>query len=451
MRMKKESGFLRQSSWMVVSTFTGGFLMLLVQTVAQKMGRDYSSFVALLRLLIVIGIPTVALQAIVARQAASVTNEAEHQRLIATVRSLLFGTFSLWVICAIAVLVAIRPLSHLLNVSNPVAFYFLLAICLVGLWIPVAKGLLQGLHEFFGLGWVAICDGAGRFSVMLLVVLVLGGKVASAMFAVLIGQVLAISIGAKLTRSIWRARPKVAFDWKTWLAEYLPLTLGMGTVTLMTSIDMLFVQALFPNKEQKNLYSGAMLTGFAIIQFIAPVALVMFARVAKSSARAERGDSLGMTLKATILFGALAGIGCTILPRLPLQVMYFRSPEMWKAAPLVPWFAWALLPWTVANVLVQNILAQGRFRAVLWIVLIPPIYAAALCLQASTLLTLKPFDAFTRVIATLGLASLALCLVAAWFSRHSTPINVSGRVLEPAPAVSGTASPPPDQKKGASI
>jgi O-antigen/teichoic acid export membrane protein len=449
--MKKESGFLRQSSWMVVSTFTGGILMLLVQTVAQKMGRDYSSFVALLRLLIVIGIPTVALQAIIARQAAAVTDETEHQRLIATVRSLVVGTFALWVICAIAVLVAIRPLSHLLNVSNPASFYFLLAICLVGLWIPVAKGLLQGLHDFFGLGWLAICDGVGRFSVMLLVVLILGGKVASAMFAVLIGQVLAISIGARLTRSIWRARPKVAFAWKTWLAEYLPLTLGLGTVTLMANIDMLFVQALFPNnflnKAQKNLYSGAMLTGFAIIQFVAPVALVMFARVAKSTARAERGDSLGLTLKATILFGVLAGIGCTILPQLPLRVMYFRSPEMWKAAPLVPWFAWALLPWTVANVLVQNILAQGRFRAVLWMVLIPPIYATALCLQASTLLTLKPFDAFIRVIVTLGLSSTVLCLVAAWFSRHSKPVTVSGPVSS-APAISSTANPPSEQTKG---
>ena len=34
-----------------------------------------------------------------------------------------------------------------------------------------------------------------------------------------------------------------------------------------------------------------MLTGFAIIQFIAPVALVMFARVAQNVARAERTDA----------------------------------------------------------------------------------------------------------------------------------------------------------------
>jgi O-antigen/teichoic acid export membrane protein len=218
----------------------------------------------------------------------------------------------------------------------------------------------------------------------------------------------------------------------------------------MSSIDMVFVQGLFTDARQTALYGGAMLTGFAIIQFIAPVALVMFARVAQNVARSERGDSLGLTLAATISFGAVAAIGCTLLPKLPLRLMYFGNPEMWKAAPLVPWFAWALLPLTVANVLVQNILAQARFKAVLWLMLVPPAYAAALCLQASHLVAMKePFDAFIRIIQTLGVASTALCLLAACFSRHPKTVSALDRVSEPAPAISGTASSPQAQKGGA--
>ena len=74
MSLKKEHGFLRQSSWMVITTFVGGLLMTLVHTVAAKrdpVGKseagEYSTFVALLRLLIVLGIPTVALQTIFAQ------------------------------------------------------------------------------------------------------------------------------------------------------------------------------------------------------------------------------------------------------------------------------------------------------------------------------------------------------------------------------------------------
>ncbi len=106
--------------------------------------------------------------------------------------------------------------------------------------------------------------------------------------------------------------------------------------------------------------------------------------------------------------------------------MYFSNPEMWKAAPLVPWFAWALLPLTVANVLVQNILARARFQAVPWLVLVPPAYAAALCLQAPGLVRMKPFDAFVRVIQTLGVASTVLCLLAAWFSSRPKTLTCFG-------------------------
>jgi hypothetical protein len=151
-----------------------------------------------------------------------------------------------------------------------------------------------------------------------------------------------------------------------------------------------------------------------------------------------------MTLMATVLFGAIAALGCTLFPKLPLRLMYFSNREMWTAAPLVPWFAWALLPLTVANVLVQNILARARFQAVPWLVLVPAIYAACLCLQARGLLAMEPFDAFTRVIQTLGCASLLLCGIAAWFSRGLPAANASGPGSAPARAVSDTANAPAD-------
>jgi O-antigen/teichoic acid export membrane protein len=428
MSSHSKSAFFRQSSWMVIATFAGGLFMMAVHTVASKMGsQEYSTFVSLLRLMIIMGVPASALQTIFARQAATVTNEAQEEQLRATTRALLIWTFLLWLVCGGTMLAATRPLSHLLSISNPAALYFTILIALTNLWIPIGKGLLQGKHHFGGLGWLQISDGVGRFSVMLLVIFLLGGKAAGGMFAALAGQLITIVIGAWLTRALWRRRPAVAFHWQSWFAHALPLTLGLGTVLVMSSIDMLFVQGLFSDTGQTALYGGAMLTGFAIIQFIAPVALVMFARAAQNVARAERADSLGMTLAATILFGGVAAVGCTLFPKLPLRVMYFSNRAMWEAAPLVPWFAWALLPVTVANVLVQNILARGRFRAVPWFMLVPAVYAACLCLQAPGLLAMKPFDAFIRVIQTLGGASLLLCGLAAWFCRNAPAANASGR------------------------
>jgi O-antigen/teichoic acid export membrane protein len=443
MSSNSKSAFFRQSSWMVIATFAGGLLMAMVHTVARKMGsQEYSTFVSLLRLLIILGVPAAALQTIFARQAAAVTNGQEEEQLRATTRAILTWTFLVWLVCGGAVLAAAGPLSRLLLISNPAALYYTVLIALTSLWIPIGKGLLQGKHQFGGLGWLQISDGVGRFSVMLLMVSFLAGKAAGGMFAAVVGQLITIVLGAWLTRALWQKRPAVAFLWKAWLGQALPLTLGLGTVLVMSSIDMLFVQSLFSDTGQTALYGGAMLTGFAIIQFIAPVALVMFARVAQNVARAERVDSLGMTLTATLLFGCVAAVGCTLLPRLPLRLMYISNREMWDAAPLVPWFAWALLPLTVANVLVQNILARARFQAVPWLMLVPALYAACLCLEAPGLLAMKPFDAFIRVIQTLGGASLLLCALAAWFSRATPAAIALDRGSAAARAISGKASSP---------
>jgi O-antigen/teichoic acid export membrane protein len=442
MSVNRKSAFFRQSGWLVVATFTGGAFMAFIHpAVSKPMGSDYSSFVALLRVVMFIGTPFVALQTIFARQAAAATDANHEQQLMASSRALLLTTFLVSLVFAIIVLFDAGPISRYLKLENRTALYFTLLVAVTGMGIPIFQGLLQGTHQFGGMGWVQITNGFGRLAMMLLFVVVIRGKAAGAMLAVLVSQLVTVSVGGTLTRKIWTHRPKVSFDWRGWFASAIPLSFGLATIQVMQTIDMLFVQGLF-EKTQSTLYSGAMMTGFAIVQFIAPVALVMFARVAKSVAHKENSDSVGMTLAATIIFGCLAGIGCTILPRLPLRLMYFTTPEMWNAAPLVPWYAWALLPMTVANALVQNILAHGRYKAVLWLMLVPFVYAAALCIEAPALVQMPPFHAFVRVIQTMGIASTVLCAIAAVFSRSRATANVSDRDSELAPVISHTASSP---------
>ncbi len=442
--LNSKHSFFRQSTWMVIATLVGGLCMLLVHTVTARMGKqEYSSFGAMLRLMIIMGIPGSALQTIFARQAAAATTAEEEEQLRATTRVLLGCTFLTGMVTSTILFTSAHPIARLLKVSNPVAIYFSAFLALTGMWVPIGRGLLQGKHNFGGLGWLQIIEGVVRFSIVLVAVMAMAGKAVSAMFAVMVGQLITVGLTAWMTRSIWRTRATVSFRWKPWFAAAVPLTLGSGTVLAMQGIDTLFVQGLFPDAAQTALYIAAMLTGFSIIQFIAPVALVMFARIAKNAARSERSDSLRLTLTATLLFGVAAAIGCTILPKLPLQVIYFSKRAMWDAAPLVPWYAWALVPLTAANVLVQNLLARGQFKAVPWLIMVPVLYAAALCGQAHALIDMKPFDAFIRVIQTLGGASLLLCAVAAWFCRSVPPSAVPGRDLAAARVTSCKASSPP--------
>src|ERR1700691_1535968 len=99
-----KSSFFRQSSWMVIATFTGGFFMMLTHPVAKKMGDDYASFVSLLRVLIIVGIPFAALQTVFARQSAAAVDKAHEQQLIATTRALLLATFLVWLVTSIGLI-----------------------------------------------------------------------------------------------------------------------------------------------------------------------------------------------------------------------------------------------------------------------------------------------------------------------------------------------------------
>lgn len=444
--MSKEShgSFFRQSGWMVIATFAGGLFMTAVHTVARKMGaQDYATFVTLLRALIILAIPSSALQTVFAQQAAAATDEDRERTLAATTRAIFLWTFLIWLVAVAGILGEFGAVSRAFKVSNPAAMFLALGVCLTSLWGPIVKGLLQGKHHFGGLGLLAILDGVGRFSCTVVAVFLFQGKAASAMAAALIGQTSTLIIGAWLTRDIWTHHRGAKFNWKSWLGGALPLTLGLGTVLLMSSIDMVFVQSFFNDARQTALYGGAMLTGFAIIQFIAPVTMVMFPRIVRAVAHGQSTEGMKMTLLATVLFGCLAAIGCTILPKLPLRLMYFGNPEMLGAAPLVPWFAWALLPLTAANVLVQNVLARSRYDAVPWLVMVPIVYTGALLWQEPQLARMDYFDAFRRVIQTLGISCLALCAIAGWFCRPRRGTDdeaAEGPDSVPAPSVSGKSS-----------
>jgi hypothetical protein len=89
----------------------------------------------------------------------------------------------------------------------------------------------------------------------------------------------------------------------------------------------------------------------------------------------------------------------------------------WAAAPLVPWFAWALLPLVLSNVLIANLLARDRFKVVPWVVAIAGAYALTLVMLKDRLLAMPEAQAFKTVVGTLGGYGLLLMLTAAWFHR----------------------------------
>lgn len=413
--------FFRQSGWLVLATGASGVFMMATQVVAYRWmdPAEYGVWVALLRIYLLMSIPSTGLQIVFARQAAAAMTEQERRQLTSTIRATAQVTFGIWFIMAAVAGLGARHWMEVLHISRPAALWVTVLIGLASLWVPIVRGVLQGQQNFAGLGWVLMLDGIGRFAAVW-IILLLGGQAAGGMTGALIGTGAALCLGGVLLRDkLWRAG--AAMDWRPWLRRTVPLTLGIGSVVFMGNADVVYVQAVFDPAITPFGYMPAALVGLALATFVMPLTSVMFPKVVRSAALTQDTRAMELALGATALLGAGIALLCTLFPSLPLRIIYFGRPEFWRATPLVPWFAWALLPLVLANVLIGGLLARERFGIVPWVVLIAVGYGLSLALLKSYLLELEVMTAFRTVLQTLGLFSLLLLLVAGWFTVRVPP------------------------------
>ena len=401
---------------MVVANTACGVFMAAVHPIASKampLG-DYGVFCTLLRIFTLLTIPAAGLQTVFAQQAAAAIDEPRRRELAAATRGVLGGTFALWLLTALGTWAFEAPLIRRFQVSNPAALWMTLAIVLAGLWLPLFQGLLQGSQNFLWLGWSMICSGVGRFGALVVLVLVLNGAAAAGMTAVFLGVMSALAVAAGPTLNVLIGSSG-RFHWKPWLKKVVPLTFGVGAVLFVMNSDMLIVQSYFP-KEVTAFYAAAAMIGLALVLFTTPLAAVMFPKIVRGLARSEKSNAMELALVSTAGFGAVGAILCTLFPELPLRILYFGKPEFLQSAVLVPWIAWAMVPVTVTNVLVGNLLARGHFNSVPWLVLLAAGYGVVLTAYVSGADRSQHFVVFRHVIQILGCFSSLLLGVAVWFS-----------------------------------
>ena len=301
-------------------------------------------------------------------------------------------------------------------ITRPALLWITVFIGLAMLWWPVLQGVLQGRQNFLWLGWLQIFNGVGRFLAVLVFVTLLGWNAVGAVTAALIGFWAAVGLALWQTGDILR-EPGAPVDWRGWLARVIPLSLGLGASQFVMAADQLVVQSVF-DKSVTGFYGAAGTIGRALVFFTIPMVAVMFPKIVRSAALAEDTSVMKQALGVTALMGGGAALACTLFPKLPLWLMY--EPEYLQVAPLVPWFAWCMLPLTLANVLIGNLLARQRFRAVPWLVLVAAGYGVTLVLRGPSFQAMPQMAAFRSVVLTLGAFSTLLLGVSVWFTWGGT-------------------------------
>ena len=399
------AAFFRQSGWLMMANVSGGMMMYAVHFLAKHRSvtaAEYGAFGVMLS--VAMCVPNLPLQMVFAQQTAQALVAHRERELAGMIRLAWLGTLGLCLLLAAGVLVWQADILAGWKLASPVGLWITVLVVLLSLWLPLFWGVLQGQQDFFSLGWSNIFNGAFRLGGAAALVILMGWGAAGMMIGVCAGLVVGTAIGIWQTRSLWlvRAQP---FDWRSLLAQIVPLMLGFGAMQFLFTADMLFVRAYF-SSDETGYYLSAGTMSRALTWLVLPLATVMFPKIVHSVARSEKSNLLGVVLLGTGILSAGGAVGLTVLGPWIIRLVY-KASYVEVAAAVLPWYAWAMVPLSLAFALVNNLLARSRFRIVPVLVLLAAGYGFALT---------RFHDSLITVLKTLGAFNLLLFGACVWFT-----------------------------------
>lgn len=339
---------------------------------------EYGALVSMLALLTVLGIPSQALQTVMARRVSVAEAAGRPSQAVlktstpqtgALARQLLLRVLLAGAMLGLVLILVRRPLADFFRLSSAWPLVAVGLTIVVMLATPVLRGVLQGLQRFGQLGANLLADGLGRllFGGLLLA---LGAGAAGAVSASAAGCALALVLAAAALRPLFAApaggkagQPPVFADA---YAELLPVTAVFGAFLLLSTLDVLAVKHFFP-PESAGYYSATSMVGKAFLFLPLAVANVLFPKV---SARRAQSRPAFPLLRHSLIITGLALLACAALAwwLAPWVVwtLFGRAFVQPLTLTLVRGFGLAFTPLALVYLLIQYHLAAEN-RRFLWL------------------------------------------------------------------------------------
>lgn len=402
---KQHASFFKQSGWLMISSIGGGMLTWAVHFLSKRIPEsDYSIFGTLLMVTAVL--PTMPLQMVFAAQTASALATNRERQLSGMIRLAFLSVTAVWLIAAVLVFTFQGQIVTAWKLGSSTPLWITLFTVLVALWGPMFTGTLQGCQDFFLIGWTAIIGGICRIGTAALLVLGLGLGAAGMVSGALAGMLIVAAVAIWRTRDLW-LQPREKIDGLALLREVAPLLLGFGAFQFMFTSDTMFAQTFFSSEEMAP-YVAAGTLSRALLWLVLPLAAVMFPKLVHSNAKSEKSNLLKIVLLGTAALAICGGLGLWLVGPIVVKIVY-KTGYVAATTALLPWYAAAMVPLALANVLVNDLMARKQFRAVPVIVLV----AVAYGLTLPYILNHYPRKLET-VLQTLGVFNCLLLAVCAW-------------------------------------
>src|SRR5262249_23689480 len=181
----------------------------------------------------------------------------------------------------------------------------------------------------------------------------------------------------------------------------------------------MFAETYFEH-ETAGFYGSAGTLSRALLWLVLPLAAVMFPPIVHSAAKSEQSNLMGVVVLGTAILSIVGAITPSVLGP---WIVRFVSGEKFvsMASSLIPWYAGAMVPLALGNVLLNDLLARSAFKVVPGLCVLGIGYIFALT---------RFHDTPVTVLKTMALFNLLLLLLCAWF----TYVSKSKPGSEPLPA-----------------
>lgn len=358
------------------ANIAGGLLTYGVHFLAKAPSVSAGEYAAFGTLLMAVAcLPTLPLQMIFAQQTAKALATGKERQLTALLRVTWLWTFLVWTVGAVVVWFFHERIVTGWHLPNVTPLLVTLPLFLLSLWTPIFGGVLQGRQDFFSLGWSSLLNGFGRVAVSALLVLALALGAAGMMTGMLIGVALATGICIWRTRDLWSG-PAEKFASGKIFRQALPLFFGFGAFQFMFTSDTMFAKAHFSD-DQMAPYVVVGTLSRAMLWLVLPLAAVMFPKLVHASAKGQKTNLFNYVVLGTAVLAAGGALGLWLTG--PLLVKIVSKPEyVAEAVKLLPWYAGAMVPLAIANVMVNDLMARERYGVVPFMVALVVAYGFTL-------------------------------------------------------------------------
>jgi O-antigen/teichoic acid export membrane protein len=403
---KPHAAFFRQSGWLMMANIFSGMMAWAVHLLNKEISpADYGIFVTML--MVTACIPTLPLQMVPAQQTASALATGRERQLAGMIRMGWLWTTVLWAIGALIIFAFQGDIVQQWQLKGPLVLWIALAAALMNIWMPLFTGVLQGRQDFFWMGWAAIVGGISRIVFAALLVLAFHDGATGMIFGAFAGFAAWGAIAIWRSRDLWTG-PSEPFDGRGLLKQVVPLVLGFGAFQFLFTTDMMFAKPFFSGDEMAS-YGAAGTLARALLWVVLPLATVMFPKIVQATAKSEKSNLLGIVLLGTAALAICGAGGLCLVGPIVVKLIYSKG-YVALTTKLLPWYAGAIIPLALANVLVNDLMARGKFKVVLPMVLLVVAYGFTMPWM------LDHFRRMEVALQTLGVFNLLLLAICAWFT-----------------------------------